>query len=115
LTEKGYRVGTFVGPGERDIINDLKCALRSNAQFVFELSLRKFAAMVEQLDLFVCCDSGPMHLACAVGARVVAIFHERDLARWVPPTHAARAVNAADGVSPGAVLSAALEELRLLR
>jgi ADP-heptose:LPS heptosyltransferase len=113
LNEKGYRVVTFVGPEESDIINDLKSALKSAAQIVFEPSLRKFAAMVGQLDLFVCCDSGPMHLACAVGVRVVAIFRERDLARWAPPTHAARAVSAADGVSSSAVLSAALEELAL--
>ena len=111
LTQKGYRVVTFVGPEEGNIAEELESALGSRARIVFEPSLRKFAAMVAQLDLFVCCDSGPMHLACAVGTRVVAIFRERDVTRWAPPAHAARIVSAADGVSPGAVLSAALEEL----
>lgn len=111
LTQKGYRVVTFVGPEESDIADQLKSNLGSNAQIVFEPSLRKFAAMVAHLDLFVCGDSGPMHLACAVGVRVVAIFRERDVTRWAPPAHAAHIVSAADGVSPGAVLSAALEEL----
>jgi len=111
LTQKGYRVVTFLGPEENDIADELKSALGSSARIVFEPSLRKFAAMVAHLDLFVCCDSGPMHLACAVGTRVVAIFRERDVTRWAPPAHAARVVSGVEGVSAGAVLSAALEEL----
>jgi ADP-heptose:LPS heptosyltransferase len=113
LTQMGYRVVTFVGPEESDIVDDLKSALSSNALIVFEPSLRKFAAMIAQLDLFVCCDSGPMHLACAVGVRVVAIFRERDLARWAPPANAARTISATDGASPNTVLCAVLEELAL--
>jgi len=113
LTQKGFRVVTFLGPEERDIADELKRALGSGAQIVFEPALRKFAAMVAHLDLFICCDSGPMHLACAVGARVLAIFRERDVARWAPPATAARTVSAADDVSPRAVLNAALEELAL--
>ena len=113
LTQKGYQVVTFLGPEERDIADELKRALGSSAPIVFEPALRKFAAMVAHLDLFICCDSGPMHLACAVGVRVLAIFQERDVARWAPPATAARTVSAADDVSPGAVLNAALEELAL--
>ena len=113
LTQKGYRVVTFLGPEEVDIAGALKRTLGSNARIVFEPSLRKFAAMVAHLDLFICCDSGPMHLACAAGVRVLAIFREHDVARWAPPAQAARTVSAADGVGPGAVLSAALEELAL--
>ena len=113
LTHKGYRVATFLGPEEADIAEELKLALDPGSIIVFEPSLRKFAAMVSELDLFICCDSGPMHLACAVGVRVLAIFQERDLARWAPPPSAARTVSSADAVSAGRVLSAALEELSL--
>jgi heptosyltransferase-3 len=111
LTQKGFRVVTFLGPEEADIAAEIKLALGPGAILVAEPSLRKFAVMVSQLDLFICCDSGPMHLACAVGVRVLAIFRERDLVRWAPPASVARTVSSAATVSAGAVLSAALEEL----
>jgi heptosyltransferase-3 len=111
LTQKGFRVVTFLGPEEADIADEIKVALGPGAILVAEPALRKFAVMVAQLELFICCDSGPMHLACAVGVRVLAIFRERDVTRWAPPASVARTVSSAETVSAGAVLSAALEEL----
>jgi len=43
-----------------------------------------FAALVERLRLFVTCDTGPMHLAAAVGTQVVALFGPSDPARYGP-------------------------------
>jgi heptosyltransferase-3 len=111
LAGRGFRVVTFLGPEEADIADKIKGALGPGAILVAEPSVRKFASMVSQLDLFICCDSGPMHLACAVGVRVLAIFRDRDLYRWSPPASVARTVSSAAPVSAGAVLSAALEEL----
>lgn len=38
------------------------------------LPLRDFLAVLEQCDLLVCNDSGPMHMAAALGVKVVAVF-----------------------------------------
>ena len=38
------------------------------------LPLREFAAVLARCNVVVCNDSGPMHVAAALGARVVAIF-----------------------------------------
>jgi ADP-heptose:LPS heptosyltransferase len=37
-------------------------------------SLREFMALVSLCDLFICNDSGPMHIADALGVRVVGVF-----------------------------------------
>ncbi|HEY8164927.1 MAG TPA: glycosyltransferase family 9 protein, partial [Gemmatimonadaceae bacterium] len=37
-------------------------------------TLREFMALVSQCDLFICNDSGPMHIADALGVRVVGVF-----------------------------------------
>jgi heptosyltransferase-3 len=111
LGEKGYRVITFLGPEESDIAAILKAALRPGAAVICEPSVRKFAAILSQLNLFICCDSGPMHLACAVGVRVLAIFQARDVARWAPPSSAARVLSSVQELTAAEVWSAALEEL----
>ena len=61
-------------------------ALDSGIAKVLESSLSDFAAMVSNCDLFVTCDSGPMHLACALGTRTVAIFQNPNFDHWAPPS-----------------------------
>lgn len=48
------------------------------------VSLLTVAAVVQQLDLFVSGDTGPMHLAHAVGTPIVAVFGPSDPARYAP-------------------------------
>ena len=47
-------------------------------------SLLTVAAVIEQLDLFVTGDTGPMHLANAVGTPIVAVFGPSDPRRYAP-------------------------------
>ncbi len=42
------------------------------------------AAVLERLSLFITGDTGPMHLAAAVGTPIVAIFGPSDPLRWGP-------------------------------
>ena len=48
------------------------------------LDLPALGALLERLDLFVTGDTGPMHLAHAVGTPVVAIFGPSTPARYAP-------------------------------
>jgi ADP-heptose:LPS heptosyltransferase len=48
---------------------------RVNTSAVFARGpLREFMALVSQCDLFICNDSGPMHIADALGVNVVGVF-----------------------------------------
>ncbi|MGE5220279.1 MAG: glycosyltransferase family 9 protein [Chloroflexota bacterium] len=113
LRRRGIAVAVFLGPEEKDIAASLRDALEPSIPVVFEPSIRKFAGLVAQLGLLICCDSGPMHLACAVGTRVLAIFQRGDVGRWAPPPSAARSLSGLDGAGTDMVLQAALEELSL--
>jgi len=57
--------------------------------FVGVLDLPSLAAVLEQLDVFVTGDTGPMHLAAAVSTPVVAVFGPSDPVRYAPrdPKH----------------------------
>ena len=48
------------------------------------IDLLTVAAVIEQLDLFVTGDTGPMHLANAVGTPIVAVFGPSDPRRYAP-------------------------------
>ena len=49
-----------------------------------DLDLLTLAALLERLDLFVTGDTGPMHLAWAVGTPIVSVFGPSDPARYAP-------------------------------
>ena|GEM_PF-360287 len=61
-------------------------ALNNVVDWTGQLSLAELAALLAQCDLFIGADSGPAHLAAAVGARTVAIFsgtnHPHQWAPW---------------------------------
>jgi heptosyltransferase-3 len=115
LTARGVRVVVFLGPEERTLEAYFNDNLRASAPVILEPSLRKFAAIVAQCELFLTCDSGPMHLACALGVRTIAIFQNSDFHRWGPPSHRARIVHDPKGVSVETVEAACLAELSELR
>lgn len=110
VQRSGANVVVFFGPEEEDMAASFRESFYP-APVVFEPSARKFAAIVAHLDLLICGDSGPMHLACAAGVPVVAIFQPRNLRHWAPPPSAGRALCDPNGVSAAMVLEAALEVL----
>jgi ADP-heptose:LPS heptosyltransferase len=46
------------------------------------LSVRETLALIAAVDLFLSCDTGPMHMACAVGTPSVSVFGPSDPARY---------------------------------
>ena len=73
-------------PADRAQIDVVRTALPPDR--VCDLSdgaeLLTVAAVIEQLDLFLSGDTGPMHLAHAVGTPVVAVFGPSDPRRYAP-------------------------------
>jgi ADP-heptose:LPS heptosyltransferase len=58
------------------------------------MDLQLLAAVLERLNLFVTADTGPMHLAAAVGTPTVALFGPSDPKRYGPLNDRARVVTA---------------------
>ncbi len=101
----------FIGPEEMDLLSDLRFALADRVPLVFEPDIRKFASAVASCDLFVACDSGPVHLACALRARTVAVFLKNNFDRWGPPPELASIVYRDTGVEVADVLEACRAQL----
>jgi len=63
------------GPKDRSIIQDILSAMKGRAlNLAGQTTLKMLAALYEKTLLVVSTDTGPMHLAAAMGTPVVAIF-----------------------------------------
>jgi len=83
--ELGAQVFVAAGPGELEAAR----AIREQAQTHLvvldqQFGTERFAALLAQFDLLVCHDSGPMHIAAAVGTRVVALYSSQNATIWRP-------------------------------
>ncbi len=79
----GGRVVITSGPDERETADEVACRMETPAlNLAGRTSLGGLAAVIAALDLFVGNDTGPVHLAEAVGTPSVSIFGPADHTRW---------------------------------
>jgi len=83
LGEHGIAVLVNAGPGETDLAREV---VRKNEKFarLVECSLPQLIAIARRASLFIGGDTGPLHLASALGTPLVAIFGPTDPARNGP-------------------------------
>jgi heptosyltransferase-2 len=109
--ELGVPVLLFAGPKERRRIDPVRDRIPAATVVAPALGARDFAAFVARCAVFVCGDSGPMHLAAAVGVPTVAIFSTRQSLHYRPrgPRH----VSLFDegGIAPEPVMAAVAKVL----
>lgn len=74
----------------------------------FSTDIRRLGAVLAALDQFVCLDCGVMHLGCATGAPVRAIFTTTAVEDWGPHGPGARVIDAHD-LTPREVAGRILE------
>jgi heptosyltransferase-1 len=83
LAEDGLKVLINFGPGEENLASTVESA-SDGAGERFSGSMTQLIALTRRASLFVGGDTGPMHLAAALGVPVVAIFGPTDPTRNGP-------------------------------
>lgn len=85
LVARGIAVAVSFGPGEQALAAPiLQAEPKARAVDGAALSLRGLAAVMQSASVVVAADTGPLHIAAAVGARCVALFGPKDPARYGP-------------------------------
>ncbi|HXY05555.1 MAG TPA: glycosyltransferase family 9 protein [Burkholderiaceae bacterium] len=93
LMARGHEVVACPGPGEEAAVR----AAVAQVRLIEPLDLGAFAALLAGSRLVIANDSGPGHLAAAVGARLVGIFGVTDPTKTRPLGQGVRLVGGADG------------------
>ena len=86
----GARILIFGGPGERELVNHVADLMTTTPlAFTEAFGIRQFAALIEQCDLFITNDTGPMHIAAAVQTPTISLFGPGNHVRFQPlnPIH----------------------------
>jgi heptosyltransferase-1 len=83
LAERGMVVLVNAGPGEEAIALAMKEATHGEAK-PLNATLDQLIAMTRRISLCIAGDTGPLHLACALGRTVVGIYGPTDPSRNGP-------------------------------
>jgi heptosyltransferase-3 len=83
LRQQPLRVVVTSGPGEEGLAQQLQQSI-GDAMLLTGLTIPELAELIRGARLYIGNDSGPMHLATAVGTPTVAIWGSSSSVRWRP-------------------------------
>ena len=83
LSERGLTIVVTAGPGEESFASAVAAEVEGTV-ILLGLTIPELAELIRDADLYIGNDSGPMHLATAVGTPVVAVWGSSDSRRWRP-------------------------------
>ena len=85
VTQFNANVLVFGGPKETELVQTVVDLMDAPAiPFAGNLQIRQLAACIQQCDLFLTNDTGPMHIAAAVGTPTVSLFGPGNHIRFQP-------------------------------
>jgi ADP-heptose:LPS heptosyltransferase len=101
LAARGLRVAIIGSDDERRLAGRVATLMRAwSVVLAGRTTLGTLAALLEAADVLVGNDSGPAHLAAAVGTPSVTVFLSGDPVRWAHDPQRHRAVRADVGCNP---------------
>ena len=86
ITERFPDVAVIVstGPGEEALGAELKGTCKAEIVLAGNMSLPQLTALLDRCEVFISSDTGPLHLAAALGKRVIGLYGPTDPARNGP-------------------------------
>ncbi|HEY5073569.1 MAG TPA: glycosyltransferase family 9 protein, partial [Pyrinomonadaceae bacterium] len=74
IRNDGVRPIIFVGPEERHLVSQMRALFPTSCVILEKLSIPQLAAAQARLAVFVSNDTGPVHIAAAVGTPIVVLI-----------------------------------------
>jgi ADP-heptose:LPS heptosyltransferase len=106
------RILVFAGPEEREMVAEVKSTFPRSTIILDRLSIPQLAAAMSRLSVLISNDTGPMHIAAAVGTSVVLLLDRRAPHSYLPVEGNHRMIQRAiDDITTEEVYGAARELL----
>ncbi|MDT4956010.1 MAG: heptosyltransferase [Acidobacteriota bacterium] len=80
----GVRIVLFAGPEEREMVKEMRSLFPRTTLIFDRLTIPQLASALARLSVFVSNDTGPMHIATAVGTPLVALLDRPTPNSFVP-------------------------------
>lgn len=111
LSSEGHRVLVVWGPGERGMADAIAAEGGPGVRIAMETrSILDLAELIAGARVFVGADSGPLHIASAVGVRSVALFGPKDPAVYGPYNPLGRVVYKPNGSGTASMEAITVED-----
>jgi ADP-heptose:LPS heptosyltransferase len=82
--ETGVKIVVFAGPEERAIVKEMREKFGKGVIIFDRLTIPQLASALARLAVLISNDTGPMHIASAVGASVVVLLDRRAPKSYLP-------------------------------
>ncbi|MBV9958869.1 MAG: glycosyltransferase family 9 protein [Acidobacteria bacterium] len=84
VRETDVRIIVFAGPEEKALVKEMREKFPKGTVIFDRLTIPQLASALARLSVFVSNDTGPMHIATAVGASVVVLLDRRAPDSYLP-------------------------------
>lgn len=98
LNKRGIPIIVMGGPSDSEIVTDMLKGLQFSPVLLSGESIGRVAAVMERLSLFICNDTGVLHVAAAVGCHTLALFGPTDPLRWAPLSERVKTLRSPESV-----------------
>ncbi len=87
LLHEAYRAHIIIttGPREGELADQIVAQMAHSPVIVNQVTPMQLAALLQQCNLYISNDTGPMHLSTAVKTPTIALFGASNLIQWAPP------------------------------
>ena len=87
LLHEAYRAHIIIttGPREGELADQIVAQMAHSPVIVNQATPMQLAALLQQCNLYISNDTGPMHLSTAVKTPTIALFGASNLIQWAPP------------------------------
>ena len=85
MADKPWTTLVLVGPEERELVGILSAAAQGRVRVIPPQALPRFTTLVAESALLITTDSGPLHIAAALGVPVLALIQTPLSLRFMPP------------------------------
>ncbi len=108
-----YEVVLIVGPNEIKLRQELQRMMKSKVLSAPVMPLRVTAAFIKKMNVFICNDTGTLHIASAMRVPTVSFHSLNDPAAWKPPHERHIAVRAEDKKITSITVDQAIDAIKV--